>query len=115
MKKWGTFYSGIMCISLGILFIINPVLYDYMLGYQWDLSTVKWPLSICLFVMGILCFYSFIKYKKFNEFLICPKCVKTYYKYDLVDNKCLDCGVEVEELDGFFERHPELKGSKESV
>lgn len=103
-----------MYFSLGILFMIDPVYYNYMLGYQWDLSTVKWPLCICLFLIGILWFYSFIKHKKFNEFLICPKCLKTYYKYVVVDTKCLDCGAEVEEIDGFFERHPELKESKES-
>jgi hypothetical protein len=43
------------------------------------------------------------------ETLICPMC-GTPYGIDQLDNKlCPICKIELEELEGFFDRHPEHK------
>ena len=44
-----------------------------------------------------------------QKFLICPKCQNTYYKDDVKDKICTTCNVSLEKLEGFYERHPELK------
>ena len=41
--------------------------------------------------------------------LKCPKCLKIYNKQELKSEKCPHCGADLEQLKGFFERHPDLK------
>ena len=42
---------------------------------------------------------------------ICKECRMVYYKKHLKEISCPKCDVELERLDGFYERHPELKES----
>lgn len=48
------------------------------------------------------------KYKK-DQYSICPKCQEVVEICRSADGKCLKCGVDLEALTGFYERHPELK------
>jgi Zn finger protein HypA/HybF involved in hydrogenase expression len=41
--------------------------------------------------------------------MICPKCETIYMSLDQPGHKCPHCGVGLEDLKGFYERHPELK------
>ncbi|NDV23846.1 hypothetical protein [Desulfovibrio sp. JC022] len=47
------------------------------------------------------------------EDMICPKCQTVYLAEDLPENCrkdiCSECGTKLETLDGFYDRHPELK------
>ncbi len=51
------------------------------------------------------------------EDMICPKCQTGYLAEDLPENFrkdiCSECGAKLELLDGFYERHPELKNVPE--
>ena len=44
-----------------------------------------------------------------KKVLMCPNCTKAFYKKDCRDLLCPDCQSPLEELSGFYERHPELK------
>lgn len=72
--------------------------------------------AIVPLVLGFLCFAIIpkaIKYvqkeRKYGKYLKCSKCGKIYNYQGLGDLKCTHCQVELENLKGFFDRHPELK------
>ncbi|WP_031484447.1 hypothetical protein [Maridesulfovibrio frigidus] len=46
---------------------------------------------------------------------ICPKCERVFLKGENPDkHMCPDCKVELEPLEGFYDRHPELKDDEEN-
>lgn len=52
----------------------------------------------------------FFKAKSEDEaFVMCIKCKHSFYRKYATDNLCPNCGGRVEDMDGIFERHPELK------
>ncbi len=63
--------------------------------------------------LGLL--YKFPK-KYHEEGLICPKCLTPYgLGRAPKSGKCKDCDVELEPIDGFYDRHPELRDKKDEV
>ena len=44
-----------------------------------------------------------------EEFLICPTCRKPFGRGDFAENQCPICETDLENLEGFYERHPEVK------
>ena len=103
---------------LGILIIINPSFYSSYLNREVDFTGIKWPFGGGLVILS--CFFIWSSFRKkaieadrkardAKKVLICPKCVIPSYKKDCLDMKCPSCGEALEELDGFYERHPELK------
>ena len=44
--------------------------------------------------------------------LMCPRCVRPFYKKDCPLSNCPECQTDLEELSGFYERHPELKDKR---
>lgn len=40
---------------------------------------------------------------------MCPRCVKPHQKKNVLELKCPVCGEALEDLTGFYERHPDLK------
>ncbi len=110
---------GIVWGVLGILIIINPTFYHSELRYNFDFSSVKWPFGGGLIVLGALFIWSSFRKKAIEadkmvkegkKVFMCAKCVKPFYKKDSLDGNCPNCHEPLEELDGFYERHPKLKG-----
>jgi len=108
------FYTIIGCslTIFGIQIIYDPIFHDTKHNYTFDFSEVKWPFGILLTLLGIGFLY-FTFRKRFEEsnsdFLICPTCQKPFDPKDIEENQCTTCGTDLENLNGFFERHPELK------
>ncbi len=109
---------GIVWGIFGILIIINPIFYHSELRYRFDFTEIKWPFGGGLILLG--CFFIWSSFRKKTieagkkakndkKVLMCPKCIKPFYKKDCEDLKCPDCQTPLEELSGFYERHPELK------
>ena len=46
--------------------------------------------------------------KKAQQYVICPSCLKSYEKEENLNQTCKKCHGLVEDLDGFYDRHPEL-------
>jgi len=63
----------------------------------------------------ILILYSLVRRKRIFEaeeserLVICPRFEETTYAKDAPDLQCLKCKVDLENLVGFYDRHPELK------
>ena len=109
---------GIVWGVFGILIIINPTFYHSELRYHFDFTEIKWPLGGGLIILGAFFIWSSCRKKTIEadkkakdekKVLMCPKCIKPFYKKDCEDLKCPDCQAPLEELSGFYERHPELK------
>ena len=70
--------------------------------------------SWIIITIGIfICIYSAIRkivpeeYSENVERLICPKCGEIYIASN-IGEKCSSCNCDLEEIEGFFERHPDF-------
>ena len=109
---------GIVWGLLGVLIIINPSFYSSYLNREVDFTSIRWPFGGGLIILGVFfMWYSFRKEtieaeKKARDdkkVLMCPRCIKPFYKKDCQDLICPECQGLLEDLSGFYERHPELK------
>ncbi len=101
-------------IASGVKIILNPKFFDTKYGMFHDYTSIKWPLGGFLLFTGILIFaFAFVKKLKNNpdiaNTLMCKTCAKPFYKKDVPNLICPVCHDSLEELEGFYERHPELK------
>ena len=112
---------GIVWGFFGFLIIIDPTFYHSRLDYYFDFTEVKWPFGGGLIFLGIFFIWSSFRKKAIEaekkakddkKVLMCSKCVRPYYKKDCPSSKCPECQTPLEELSGFYERHPELKNKK---
>ena len=103
---------------LGALIIINPSFYSSYLNREVDFTGIRWPLGGGLIILGAFFIWSSFRKKTIEAekkakddkiVLMCTKCIKPFYEKDCEDLKCPDCQAQLEELSGFYERHPELK------
>lgn len=80
-------------------------------GGRWGMP-IRWGLAgVGLFLIFFGLLYRFPK-KYHEQGTICPKCQTPFgIGQDRApkSGKCPDCNVEIEPLDGFYDRHPELK------
>ncbi|WP_320173585.1 hypothetical protein [Maridesulfovibrio sp.] len=68
--------------------------------------------GLCIILGGLL--YEFPE-KYHEQGTICPKCQTPFgveYGRAPKRGKCPDCNVELEPIDGFYDRHPELKNKE---
>jgi len=109
---------GIVWGLVGVFIVINPVFYSTYFNRNLDFTDIKWPFGGGLFILGAFFIWSPFRKKAIDaekkakdekKVLMCPKCIKPFYKKDCWDLKCPDCQAPLEELSGFYERHPELK------
>ena len=49
------------------------------------------------------------KYGTKNRTMMCPRCVKPFELESVKNGICPVCGIDLEELFGFYDRHPKLK------
>ena len=101
---------GCALIGLGILVIVKGGFYH--LDHFVDFSGYHIPFGITIFTLGVFFLFTAFRRKKRdfkNVALICPKCKESFIKKDIAQQRCPKCKVELEDLEGFYERHPELK------
>jgi hypothetical protein len=103
---------------LGFLIIINPTFYSSYFNRELNFSDIKWPFGGGLIILGCLFVWSSFRKKSIEAdrktrdesiVLMCPKCIKPFYKKDVPTLRCPDCQNTLENLSGFYERHPELR------
>jgi len=118
MGKRSYIILGALLGLFGLGILINPNIYHTALRYNFDFAEIKWPFGIGLIILGSLFIWSPFRKKSIeaekkakdeNRLLMCPKCIKPFYKKDCYDLKCPECQALLEDLSGFYERHPELK------
>ena len=109
---------GVILIFSGFTIWYNPVYFSSRFGIIFDFATIKWPFGGGFIILG--CFFIWSSFRKKaieadkiardkKKVLMCPKCVKPFYMKDCQDLSCPECGGPLEGLNGFYERHPELK------
>ena len=118
MNKIAFRILGCIITLWGISICLNPVYYSSRFGQTFDFSGIKWPFGGGLIVLGafLIC-TSFSKKaieaekkaKDEKKVFMCPNCIKPFYKKDCPALKCPECNELLEDLSGFYERHPELK------
>ncbi len=93
-----------------IMYNPDPKLGWYLLSnHEVELSYGKWIAGPGLFFWGV---YWLIKGKKSKYVEIhykCLNCGKVFKLEQSTNNSCKTCSKPLEELEGFFERHPEYK------
>lgn len=102
---------GVSMALSGLNIIVRPAFFHSGYFYYFDFSEVKWLFGGALITIGLLFIYSSFKTKekRYEQLMMCPKCVKPFNKKDCPGLACPECQEALEELEGFYERHPELK------
>jgi len=104
---------GLCFVFLGVMYIGFPTFsLFHTADLRYDLSQYQPIVSISFIIFGLVIIYYEIFSKKTNNKKqtekICSNCEEVYSEYFTEDN-CLKCGEELEELKGFYDRHPEKK------
>ena len=47
--------------------------------------------------------------KKLEKIVMCPNCRKPVFVKDIPGGKCQKCNIELEDVEGFYDRHPGLR------
>jgi hypothetical protein len=103
---------GISLVVFGIGILYDPIFHDTKHNFIHDFTGVKWPFGVSLTLVGVAFFYISFRRKSVGSasgFLICSSCRHPIEKKRITENQCPSCGADLEELDGFYDRHPELK------
>ena len=103
---------GTSLILYGIFTIIQRGYYSSKFDFYFDFGPYHYLLGAFITIVGVLFVYTSLrtKAKAFeDDILICPKCEASFNRKDITDQNCPQCNVKLEELEGFYERHPALK------
>ena len=107
MRYW-TFVSGVVVVIWGIWTVFERR-HPYW-GYYIDLGEYHWVIGIAMSCLGVSIVISSFRKRTIEEetgTLICPSCRKPYNKQDLQSTDCPECNVPLEQVEGFYDRHPE--------
>jgi hypothetical protein len=83
--------------SRGVIIIL------FLIGFAIIVYSIY--LSVCYFVLK--------ENDYWPAFLMCKQCLRPYARADITSNSCQECGALLENLVGFYDRHPELKDKSE--
>ncbi|HAS89292.1 MAG TPA: hypothetical protein DCS48_08300 [Desulfovibrio sp.] len=105
----------LLVIGLCIILYARPWNPHVAVFYRGVRSSLSWRwfdvgFGLCIILGGFL--YKFPQKKDPEQGTICPKCQTPFgaeHGRAPKNGKCPDCAVELEPIDGFYERHPELK------
>lgn len=106
IKSKYKFYSGIFLIYLGLLNAKSELWYHH--GHPINNTGVNRTIGPLIILIGIFFIYFSFNGKKV-PFSICKDCLESYDDREVIDNKCKICGDDLEPLEGFYDRHPDLK------
>ena len=107
---------GSIMVIFGFLRIIHRGYYSSRFDYYFDFGPQHYLLGIIIVFVGILLvLYGLRKSaRRFEgDFSICPRCSKPFHQKDVPGKKCPDCDVDLENLEGFYDRHPEAKQARD--
>jgi hypothetical protein len=109
---------GVVWGLLGVLIIINPTFYSSYFNRELNFKDINVPFGGGLIILGFFFIWSSFRKKAIvadkkardgKKVLMCMECVKPFYKNACLNLKCPICNGLLEDLEGFYERHPELK------
>jgi len=110
--RWMELILGLFLLYFGIGLINNPV-WISKYGLRFDVSDYQIPFAFSMISAGIYSFWIALTTPRSHvegATLMCPQCNQPIERKQTKGNKCPTCDVELEPLEGFYDRHPELKG-----
>ena len=112
-NKITTLLAGVCLISLGISFKKHGWhhLYDFPIPQSTAILVIIVGFLVILFAL----FQKTKLNKPENQFLICPQCLTPFDQKAVPSEQCPICKVNLEKLEGFYERHPELKEKNQKI
>jgi len=109
------FTAGLLIIISGIDVIRNKSFHYF--GYNIDLSNSSLSIGILIACFGAAVIYLAFREKftfvKSEIYFKCTQCGKVYDAEGELNKSCTDCDGELDDLEGFFDRHPEFKTQKQ--
>lgn len=112
LRDWNFIVAvGLLSIIFGVLIFLRPTIYG---------QTVPSEVGLIPIVFGLYCFLKGLSTKgviekldesniDFAEYVVCTKCESPFGKQNANNGRCPKCGGVLENLSGFYERHPEFK------
>ena len=102
-----------ICLSLyGFFMITQRGYYSSKFEFYFDFGPYHYIFGITVAIIGVLFVYTSLTKKSKDledKFVICPECKTPVNQRDVPNGRCPKCEVKVEDLEAFYERHPELK------
>ncbi len=90
--------------------MLNDPTWTSKYGIEFDVSDYNIPWAIVLVTTGIYSLWlAWTNRPKAMTMHICPKCETAVDFRNVGNHTCPKCQTELEPLEGFYERHPELK------
>jgi hypothetical protein len=111
MKK-GSSAFGVLLVIVGCIIIVTPKVKRAFVAGYFDFTGFNIPLGALFVTAGLACIWlSFpTRGRKVPvTHLICPTCQTVRAFAEGRPSRCIKCDVDLEDLHGFYERHPELK------
>ena len=109
--RLGWLLMGLMLVGMGFLTYANK-------GWHFTRFGPTHHTAGYVFLIGgmIICLFAILK-KDFPKgtkaiYVMCASCLTPSDEKDLKAGKCPKCNGSVEKLDGFYDRHPDLKESR---
>jgi len=107
LKRLSFVVLGILSILAGIGIIRVGWSYHYGIAVP-KLSGYLWAaFGVAFLLYGV--FTKEIPKEPHEDFVICPDCRNSFYAKDVHQNQCPECEGTVEDLDGYYERHPDQR------
>lgn len=126
-RKWTIHYLIALALTgIPSFFILEYARTGKIISPRTGLEIAEGSLAIfIIFVVSSVCIYAWIlavrnhlQYLKDKnlipniltpEYVICRSCSQPSYSKDLTSGLCPSCGGDVEELSGYYDRHPERR------
>ena len=125
----GCFFAGIICLMYGSTFqgqllgtgsaeIGRNSAYVTVTGRDAQININFFWIGAVVFILAALInlivtarreFNNPLPFDDFNTFVICPKCVEPLWGNDNPSMVCTKCQSPLENVRGFYDKHPELK------
>lgn len=102
---------GIGAVSGGIGIYRDPLWCSAKYQICSDMSGYNVQVGTFLIIGGLAVIGSILLKRRYDgdDILMCPECMVPIAKKNTPSGKCQKCDAHMEPLEGFYERHPELK------
>ncbi len=102
---------GIVTALNGISIINDPIWCSGHYDYCADFTGYNVPFGVFLILVGLFVVFAALFGKRYSgdDTLICILCKEPSQRKDTQSNQCPNCMGQLESLEGFYDRHPELK------
>ena len=108
MEKIAYLLIGGWIAVIGIFLTSGRGFYNRTIKVDFGANNILVGLIFIIIGIGIVIYSLHKKPKDFEDtVLICPKCEATFNRRDIIDQNCPQCNVKLEDLEGFYDRHPE--------